>query len=128
MVSLAAPGPLIVNVSEINITPLSLVSLMAPVRPSLKTIESAPGFSFALAMTSRSEPGPSSSKLVTMKVAGAIRDSRGSSIVDRYFDSDRWREDFTDNTGTGDTSRFRFVEINVAVAPVYDRRGAFAAH
>jgi hypothetical protein len=69
-----APGPLIVTPSVISSWPL--VRAIVPV--TAKSITSAPGLALAAATAARSEPGPVSSRLVTVKVLGSLRSSRMS--------------------------------------------------
>ena len=76
----SAPGPLMVSgVVMSRSVPLSTIS---PTSARSKMIVSLSGLAFAASMASRSvvfaAVSPSSSRLLTMKVAGAMRDSRSS--------------------------------------------------
>jgi hypothetical protein len=70
----STPGPLIVRPSVMSNAPL--VRVMVPV--VAKSIASGPGLALAAATAVRSEAGPLSRRLVTVKVLSSERTSRAS--------------------------------------------------
>src|SRR5262245_41592287 len=75
-VSRSAPGPLIVRSWLTKSWPL--VRLMVPFSPDWKLIRSGTAVLLASRTAWRSEPGPASFRLMTVKVAGARRSSRAA--------------------------------------------------
>jgi hypothetical protein len=75
-VSWLAFRPSIVRSSVTLSSPPALLRVMVPFNPLANWMTSAPGWVLAAVIAARSDPGPLSARLVTVKVLSRVRSSR----------------------------------------------------